>query len=89
MREGDCGFQRIANSVAEPTVSGQSLGDLRLALGMDEERHDEFLGLCPHWMELGIGEVSGNGASDRNTLQAPLFRRGLELLRGEVGSLQR
>src|SRR5215467_9416096 len=96
MREEDGGFERIADHVVQPSVAcetpvqfGNTRGIPELE-GMHENQHAQLLGFGPEGVELAIGQlITVDMAGDRRATQPQLLHAFLQLLRRQVGKLQR
>src|SRR5437660_2235268 len=70
VRERDGRLERVADHVVEQAVALEAVGNLGgdpRALGMDEDRHAELLGLGPELVELWVAELLAvDAAADAN-----------------------
>src|SRR5262249_53325141 len=90
VRKRERGLERVADGVLEAAVALEAALQLRGADRMDEHQHAELLGLLPERVELRIRELLPfDAAADAGAAQAELLHGVLELLRGEIGMLQR
>ena len=92
VRQRDGCLERVADRVGEEAVAGEPARRLQLAGAqrVHEDEHTQFLALRPKRVEFRVGEIlAGTRAADANAAQAEVFHRVLDLLRGEIGILQR
>src|SRR5262249_21903350 len=83
-------LERVANRVLEPAVAEEARNQLFRADRMDEDEAAELLGLGPHGMEPGVGELDAlDATADRDATQAELLEAVLHLLDRKIGMLQR
>src|SRR5262245_23921177 len=74
MREGNRGFDRIADNVGQQAIALQALLEVRDALGMDKNERPEGLCLGPKGMKLGIRQLLTVDASpDGSAAQSQLL----------------
>src|SRR5918911_5186927 len=78
MREGNGGFDRIADNVGQQAIALQAFLEIRDALGMDENERPECLRLGPKGVKLGIGQLltvdaPPDGSATQPQLLDPFF----------------
>ena len=92
VRQRDRGFQRVADRVGQQAAAGEPPARLQFARAerVHEDENAEFLALRPERMEFGIGQfLAGDAAGDADAAEAERLDRVFDLLRGEIGILQR
>src|SRR6266702_8043796 len=87
MRQGDRGFERVADCVGQQAAALQPAARLELpgAERLHENQDAELFGLGPDRVEFGVGQfLAGDAAADRQTAQAECLDRTFELLDSEL-----
>ena len=91
MRQGDRGFERVADRVGQKAAAGEPAARLQFpgAERVHKNEDAELFGLCPDRVELRVGQfLPGDAAADREAAQPQSLDRMFELLDGELGMLQ-
>ena len=57
MRQGNGGFERIADDIGQQAIALQPFLEIRDALGMEKHQDAQFLGLGPEGVKLGVGQL--------------------------------
>jgi hypothetical protein len=82
MGEGNRGFVRIADDVAQKAVALEPFLEVRDALGMEEHQHAKFLGLRPKGVKLGIRQFLAVDTSPNGDTAEPQARDAVYSLLG-------
>ena len=92
VRQRDRGFERVADRVGQQAVAGEPAARLQFAGAerVHEDQHAQFLALRPERVEFRVGQfLAGDAAGNADAAKPEVLDRVLDLLRGEVGKLQR
>src|SRR5262249_3324748 len=91
MRQGDRGFERVADGVRQETIPGQPAARFQFAGAerVHEDEHPQLFALGPERVEFRLGEIlADDAASHADAAEAERLDRVLDLCSGEVGILQ-
>src|SRR5262249_14879680 len=91
MRQGDCGFEMVADRVRQETTPSQPAARFQFAGAerVHEDEHPQLFALGPERVEFWVGELlTGDAAGDADAAKAELLDRLLDLFGGEVRILQ-
>ena len=91
MRQGDRGFERVADGVRQEPIPGQPAARFQFAGAerVQEDEHSQRFALAPERVEFRVGEIlAGDAAGHADTAEAECLDRVLDLCSSEVGILQ-
>src|SRR5207248_8969278 len=91
MRQGDRGFERVADRVRQETIPGQPAARFQFAGAerVHEDEHPQLFALGPERVEFRVGEIlASDTAGHADAAEAERLDRVLDLCGGEVGILQ-
>ena len=90
MRQGNRGFERVADRVRQKTIPGQPAARFQFAgERVHEDERPKLFALGPERVEFRVGEIlAGDAADHADATEAERLDRVLDLCGGEVGILQ-
>src|SRR5215475_8959430 len=91
MRQGDRGFEWVADGVRQETISGQPAARFQFAGAerVHEDEHPQLFALGPERVEFRVGEIlAGDAAGHADAAEAERLDRLFDLFGGQVGILQ-
>src|SRR6516225_751218 len=92
VRQRDRGFEWIADRIGQQAAAGEPAARLQFAGAkwVHEHQHAQFLALRPERVEFWVRQfLAGNAAGNADAAKPEFLDRVLDLLRSEVGKLQR
>src|ERR1700756_427746 len=92
VRQRDRGLERIADRIGQEAAAGEPAARLQFAgaEGVHEDQHAQLLALGPERVEFRVRQfLPGNAAANADAAKPEFLDCVLDLLRSEVGKLQR